>query len=322
MKLFRHADDVARQVPGAVYAIGNFDGVHRGHQAVIGHAATLALAAKAPVGVLTFEPHPRSFFAPDTPPFRLTPFRAKMHRLQALGCDLAVVLHFDKALASITADAFSADLIARGLRAHSVVVGYDFVYGKGRAGTAASLAEAGERLGFAVSIVPPATTTDGIAFSSTHIRERLESGDPAGAARALGRFWEIEGRVEPGARIGRTIGFPTANIAFEDYQRPAAGIYAVQVGIEESSRSGAGGIDWRLGVGYVGTRPAVDGGEIKLEVNLFDFDGDLYGRHLRVRLIGWIRGDRNFDGLAALRRQIALDAAEARALLATTPLPI
>ncbi len=230
MRIFRH-DKVATADRGAVVAIGNFDGVHLGHQRVIGIARERARALAAPRAVLTFEPHPRSVFRPGDPPFRLIPFRVKSRRLEALGVDLLFTLHFDLAFAAKSAEAFIAEVLVEGIGAREVVAGYDFVFGHERRGDAALLRERGQALGFGVEIAGPVAAEDGIAYSSTHIREHLTAGRPRQAAALLGRFWEIDGRVERGDQRGRTIGFPTANIFLQDYLRPAAGVYAVRAGI-------------------------------------------------------------------------------------------
>jgi riboflavin kinase/FMN adenylyltransferase len=300
MRVFRHFAPIPAELKGAVLALGNFDGVHRGHQAVIARAAAEARRSGRKFGVLTFEPHPRQYFAPATAPFRLTPFRVKMHQIEALGCDLAVSLHFDRALAARTAEDFAAEILHQGLGAAHVVVGYDFVFGKGRAGDAALLRRLGDRLGFGVTVVEPAGGADGQIFSSTEIRDRLAAGDVAAAAQLLGRCWEIDGRVEGGDRLGRTLGYPTANIALGEYLRPAAGIYAVRAGIEGAS---------------IGTRPTVNGTDFRLEVHILDFAGDLYGRHMRVPLVAWIRPELKFAGLAELTAAIGRDVEQARAIL-------
>jgi riboflavin kinase / FMN adenylyltransferase len=313
MRIFRH-DTAAAADRGAVVALGNFDGVHLGHQQVIGEAGTLAHAAGAPHAVLTFEPHPRSVFRPQDPPFRLTPFRVKSRRIEALGVDLLFTLHFDRAFAQRSAEDFIAGVLVRGLGARKVVVGYDFTFGHARRGTPALLLQQGAVLGFGVDIVGPVAGAGGAAYSSTHIREHLVGGRPREAAALLGRFWEIDGRVEPGDRRGRTIGFPTANILLHDYLRPAAGVYAVRAGIAEGGRT-----VWRDAVANFGNRPTFGGTDLRLEVHVFDFAGDLYGRHLRVALIEHLRPEQKFPGIDALKAQIAADATRAREVLTTVP---
>ncbi len=309
MRLFRHFSPFPDDARGAVMALGNFDGVHRGHQAVISRSAAVARAEHRPHGVVTFEPHPRALFRPDDPPFRLTPLRVKTHQLEALGVKLMVSLHFDAGFAERSAESFVTEVLHQGLGVGHVVTGYDFVFGKGRSGDAELLRKIGGELGFGVTIVPPVASEAGAVFSATRIRELLVARQPKDAAALLGRPWEIDGRVEKGDQRGRTIGFPTANIALGDYLRPAAGVYAVRAGIERGSS-----IEWHDAVANIGTRPTVNGTDLRLEVHLFDFDGDLYGLHLRVALIDWIRAERKFSGLDELKAQIARDAALARGL--------
>src|SRR5579862_952923 len=307
MRVFRHFDPTPAEARGAVLALGNFDGVHRGHQTVIHAAASVAAGRK--FGVLTFEPHPRQVFQPDHPPFRLTPFRVKVHELEALGCDLAVILHFDLAFAAWTAERFAEIVLHRGLGVAHVVVGHDFVFGRGRKGDATLLRRLGDELGFAVTVVE-LSGDGGAIFSSTEIRERLVVGDVRGAAALLGRPWEIDGRVEAGDRLGRVLGFPTANLSLGEYLRPAEGVYAVRAGIERP-----GGIEWHDAVANVGRRPTIGGTDLRFEAHLLDFSGDLYGRHLRVPLIDWIRPDATFSGLEELKAAIGRDVEAARALL-------
>ncbi len=310
MRLFRHYTEVPVEARGAVVALGNFDGVHRGHQAVVATAAQRARDLGAGQAVLTFEPHPREFFKPGQPAFRLTPFRIKVRQLEAMGVDYLFVLHFDAELAAKSAEAFVIEVLGEGLDIAHVVVGYDFVFGQGRRGDAALLRELGALHGFGVTTVEPASSEAGEVFSSTRVREHLLAGRPVNAAALLGRPWEIEGRVEHGEKLGTRLDFPTANIALGDYLEPALGIYAVKAGIDEGL-----GTVWRDGVAYVGRRPTVGGTHVMLEVNLFDFAGDLYGRHLRVAFVEYLRGDKKFDGLGALQAQIAEDARRARQLL-------
>ncbi len=297
--------------------MGNFDGLHRGHAALVGHARDLARGRNLPTAVLTFEPHPRSVFFPTTEPFRLTPFRVKERELARLGVDLLFVQHFDLAFAAKSAEDFLAEVIVGAVGASHVVVGWDCTFGKGRRGTPGFLREAGPRQGFAVTVLDPIRGPDETVYSSTHIRELLKAGKPREAAALLGRFWEIDGRVAAGDRRGRTIGFPTANLGLGDYLRPAFGVYAVRVSGDGPDDPLAGRtID---GVANLGLRPTVGGLEPRLEAHLFDIDTDLYGRHLRVALIDFIRPEQKFSGLDALKAQIAADAARAREILAATP---
>jgi riboflavin kinase / FMN adenylyltransferase len=313
MRIFRH-DRVAAADRGAVVALGNFDGLHLGHQRVIGEAGAIARRLAAPHAVLTFEPHPRSVFRPQDPPFRLTPFRVKSRRIEALGVDLLFTLHFDRAFSQRSAEEFINGVLVGGLGVRHVVIGYDFVFGHQRGGNPALLAERGAALGFGVDIVAPVAGGDGTVYSATRIREHLLAGRPREAAALLGRFWEIDGRVERGDQRGRTIGFPTANIFLQDYLRPAAGVYAVRAGLDEGGRT-----RWFDAVANFGNRPTFGGVDLRLEVNLFDFAGDLYGRHLRVALIEHLRPEMKFSGIDALKAQIAADAARARELLKAVP---
>jgi riboflavin kinase / FMN adenylyltransferase len=310
MRVFRHtnASDDAR---GAVVAAGNFDGVHLGHQAVLGEAKALARRLDAPFAVLTFEPHPRVVFQPGLPPFRLTPFRAKSRELETLGVDLLFTLHFDLAFAQKTAEEFVAEVLVAGLGIKAVVVGYDFVFGNKRRGTAELLKTEGSKHGFDVKVVAPASAAGGVVYSSTQIREHLVAGRPRDAAALLGRPWEIDGRVDLGDKLGRTIGFPTANIDLADYLRPAPGVYAVRAGIEEGGKT-----EWHDGAANLGWRPTVGGKDLRLEAHLFDFSGDLYGKHLRVAFIERLRPEQRFAGLDALKAQIAADCQKAREILA------
>jgi len=317
MRIFRHYTGLKDEDRGAVVAIGNFDGVHRGHRAVIDAAGHIARETGALHGMLTFEPHPRSVFQPDIAPFRLTPFRSKARQIELIGTEILYVINFDLDFARHSAEDFVRLVLLEGTGASHVVAGADFVFGNRRRGTGALLRKMGEKHGFGVTLVEPVAGQDGLAFSSTRIRELLASGRPGEAARILGRYWEIEGRVEPGDKRGREIGFPTANLALEDYLRPATGVYAVRAGLDEPSGDNGSETVWRDGVANLGRRPTFGGNDLVLEVNLFDFDGDLYGRHLRVALIEHLRPEKRFDGIVALKAQIAEDAALARETLAT-----
>src|SRR5215469_3843539 len=297
--------------------MGNFDGLHRGHAALIGRVCELARQADRPTGVLTFEPHPRSVFSPATEPFRLTPFRVKERELARLGVDLLFVQHFDLAFSKKSAEEFIAEVIVEAIGASHVVVGWDCTFGNRRRGTPDLLQAEGLRHGFDVSVIEPVRGEDTTVYSSTHIRELLRAGKPREAAALLGRFWEIDGRVATGDRRGRTIGFPTANLGLDDYLQPAFGVYAVRVCGDGAHDPLAGRtVD---GVANLGLRPTVGGLVPRLEAHLFDTDADLYGRHLRVALIDFIRPERKFAGLDALKAQIAEDAAQARDVLAAVP---
>ena len=297
--------------------MGNFDGVHRGHAVLLGRMRDHAQAQGRPAAVLTFEPHPRSVFLPGAEPFRLTPFRVKERELARLGVDLLFVQHFDLGFSAKTAEDFIAEIIVEAIGASHVVVGWDCTFGNRRRGTPALLQAAGAERGFGVTVLEPVRDEDATVYSSTHIRELLKVGRPREAAALLGRFWEIDGRVATGDRRGRTIGFPTANIGLDDYLHPALGVYAVRVCGDGPDDPLAGRtVD---GVANLGLRPTVGGLVPRLEAHLLDTDVDLYGRHLRVALVDFIRPESKFAGLDALKAQIAEDAAQARVILATIP---
>lgn len=297
--------------------MGNFDGLHRGHAVLIGRARDRARDQGRPAAVLTFEPHPRSVFFPASEPFRLTPFRVKEREVARLGIDLLFVQHFDLAFSAKSAEDFIGEVIVGAIAASHVVVGWDCTFGNRRAGTPDFLRAAGRQHGFGVTVLEPVRGDDATVYSSTHIRQLLKAGEPREAAVLLGRFWEIDGRVATGDRRGRTIGFPTANLGLDDYLHPAFGVYAVRVSGDGHDDPLAGRtID---GVANIGLRPTVGGLVPRLEAHLFDIDTDLYGRHLRVALVDFIRPEQKFAGLDTLKAQIAADAARARAILATVP---
>ncbi|UCH73474.1 MAG: bifunctional riboflavin kinase/FAD synthetase [Rhodospirillales bacterium] len=312
MQILRHYEDVPAELQGGAAALGNFDGVHRGHQAVFARTRDIARGAGVPLVAVTFEPHPRSYFRPLDPPFRLTPFRNKVHHIEKLGVDLLMVLHFDEDLHHMSAETFVHKVLVEGLRASHVVVGYDFVFGHERTGDTAFLAAMGAQCGFGITIVEPVRSEDKGIYSSTLIRNHLRAGRPAEAAALLGRPFEFEGRVGHGNAMGRDLGYPTANLSFGEYLRPAFGIYAVRVGIERPD-----GLIWHDGVASFGVRPTIGKDEEPvLEAYIFDFSGDLYGLHLRIQLIEYIRPEVKFDDLKALTAQIDDDCRVAREILA------
>lgn len=311
MRLLRHYEEVPTEARGAVAAIGNFDGLHLGHQTVIATATHVARAAGDPASVITFEPHPYAVFHAGTAPFRLTPFRIKVPLLSRLGLDTAFVLPFDAALHRKTAADFVADVLVAGLGVSHLVIGEDFVFGRDRGGDSTVLAALARQFGFGLSVVPKVSDGDSLPYSSTKVRQYLGAGQPHLAAAQLGRAWALEGRVERGDRRGRSIGFPTANLPLGEFLVPAHGVYAIRAGIVASDD-----ISWHDGVANVGRRPTVDGEGILLEAHLFDFDGDLYGSYLRVALIDHLRAEKKFDGIDSLRAQIARDAEQARVVLA------
>ena len=310
MKIYRHHQSVPPAARNAVIAIGNFDGIHRGHQAVIAEAQKIAEDLGTPFAVMTFEPHPRRFFQPDLDPFRLTSFRVKARLIETLGVDILFAQPFNRRFSQLSADDFVEAVLKDALTARHVVVGRDFHFGKKRGGTLEMLVEAGNKAGFGVTTLSAVTGNSGEAYSSTLVRQYLGTGNVTRAAMLLGRYWEIEGRIRRGRQLGRTIGFPTANLALGEILRSAYGVYAVRVALEDAA-------GWRPGVANIGVRPTVEGdAEPLLEVNLFDFEGDIYGRHARVALIDFIRPEQKFDGLDALKTQIAADCETARATLA------
>ncbi|HEX4111637.1 MAG TPA: bifunctional riboflavin kinase/FAD synthetase [Stellaceae bacterium] len=308
MQLFRHAGTGAPL--GAVIAIGNFDGVHLGHRAVVADAKALAKSLGAPLALLTFEPHPRSVFAPNRPPFRLTPFRAKTRLIWETGVDFLFTLRFDRAFAAKTAEQFVADLLIGRLGVKHVVIGQDFTFGKGRGGNPALLRAMGATLGFGVTVLEPVADANGKICSASRIRDHLAAGRPRAAAELLGRDWEIEGRVQQGDRRGRELGFPTANLAIANYLHPAPGVYAVRAGVIER-----GGLYWYSGVANFGNRPTFAGTDWRLETHIFNYAGDLYGRHVRVALVDFIRPDAKFDSAETLIAAMNDDAKKALAIL-------
>jgi riboflavin kinase/FMN adenylyltransferase len=292
---------------GAAVALGNFDGVHRGHRQVIAEAAKAAAALKVPLGVVTFEPHPRIYFGRDTEPFRLMTLEQQARALDALGVDLFYVLPFDAEMAAMSDEAFAREVLHEGLGARHVAAGFDISFGAGRTGSPESLAHYGRQFGFGVSIARPVADADGEKCSSSAIRKALKDGRPERAAALLGRPFAIEGVVVHGDKLGRTIGFPTANMPMEDYVRPAFGIYAVRTRLADGREI--------PGVAYIGRRPTVDGVDERLEVHLLDFDEDIYGQTLETDFIAYLRGDEKFDGLDPMIAQMDRDKLEARRIL-------
>ena len=260
MRLFRHIARVPADARGAVIAIGNFDGLHRGHQAVIAAARAHADAAEKSLALMTFRPHPRRFFRPDDEPFRLTPFRAKVRAIADLGVDTLFVWRFDAQMVSVSAEACVETVLHHGVGASHIVVGHDFAFGNKRRGNADLLRAKGSDFGFDVTVVEPALDASDQIYSSSVIRQYLRDGQPQRAAELLGRLWEIEGRVLTGDRRGRTIGFPTANIDPAEYVRPARGVYAVRTGVTAGDDT-----QWYDAVANLGVRPSVDGSRLLLE---------------------------------------------------------
>ena len=291
---------------GAVVAIGNFDGVHRGHRAVIGTTIARGRRLGRPAAALTLEPHPRSYFRPDEPLFRLTGEAAKLRLLASTGLDGAVVLTFNAALAGLPAQDFVSKILVERLGVGGVAIGFDFHFGQGRGGSPAFLKEAGARLGFPVDIVPP-LEDEGRPVSSGAIRAALAAGRVVEAAELLGYPWFATGEVIHGEKRGRELGYPTANLRLDPACGLKHGIYAVRAGI--------GGKRYE-GVASFGRRPTFDNGAPLLEVFLFDFSGDLYGQQMDVAFIGWIRQEAKFDSVEALVAQMDKDSGLARETLA------
>ena len=297
---------VPPQLAGGIVALGNFDGFHLGHQAVVGAAVARARAEGRPALVATFDPHPVRHFRPDTPPFRLTTLDQREALFAAAGADATVVFGFEAGLAALSAEAFVAERLVGRLQAAGVVTGEDFTFGKGRGGDVDVLAMLGARHGFAAETVGP-VSLDGEPVSSSRIRQALRAGDTAAATRLLTRPFAIRGVVQHGDKVGRTIGYPTANLDLGSYLRPAYGIYAVRGRLE----------DGRVldGAANLGIRPMFDPPKELLEAYFFDFAGDLYGQVIEVALVAYLRPEAKFDGLEALTAQMDRDCAAARAVL-------
>lgn len=294
---------------GAAVAIGNFDGVHLGHQSVIALARAAAAERTAHLGIVTFEPHPRSFFAPEAPAFRLMNATAKSARLEKLGVDQLYEIPFNAELASLTSDQFIERVLVWGLGVSHVVIGADFRFGKGRTGDAEALQSAGEALGFGVTIAPLVTDSKG-DYSSTAIRNALKDGAPQEAARMLGHWHRIDGRVEKGDQRGRDLGYPTANLSMDGLHQPKYGVYAVIVDILTGEHAGR-----YKGAASMGVRPTFGVNHPNLESYLFDFKGDIYGEDISVALAEYIRPEETFNDLDALIAQMDDDCAKARKLL-------
>ena len=296
---------------GSIVALGNFDGFHRGHQAVVGRAVALARAQGRPAIVATFDPHPVRYFKPGVPPFRLTSLDQRQRLFANAGADAMLVFRFDADLAAVSAEDFITDRLIARLGAAGVVTGEDYIFGQGRRGTVAMLAELGSKHNLTVETVGP-IAEDGHAVSSSRIREALKAGDCTTAAHLLTRPFAIRGVVQHGDKVGRTIGYPTANVDMADYLRPRYGIYAVRGRLA----------DGRVlnGAANLGVRPTFDPPKELLEPYFFDFAGDLYGQMIEVELIAHLRDEAKFDGLEALTAQMAKDCEAASALLAERPL--
>ena len=310
--LYRSLSDLPETARGAVLAIGNFDGVHFGHQQVIADARALAKAKDVPLGVMLFDPHPQQFFAPDAPPFRLTRLVTRAALLADLGVEFTLALPFDATMAACEAEDFISDILLAQLGVSAVCVGYDFCFGKGRKGNFAMLQDVGGEMGFETFATEAVMQPDSTApYSSSAIRNFLRDGAPEQAAKLMGHAFAIEAEVQQGDQRGRTIGFATANMPLDDYVLPKFGVYAVRADILDGAFAG----QVLTGVANLGMRPTVGTDKPRLESHFFDFEGDLYGAILRVSLLHFIRPEQKFDGLDALKAQITIDSAQAREML-------
>jgi len=307
MERLRGGSTVPGAFRGGIVALGNFDGFHGGHQAVVGRAIARARTERRPALVATFDPHPMRYFRPDLPPFRLTTLDQRERLFGAAGADAMIVFHFDGELASVSAEDFVRDWLVSRIGAAGVVTGEDFTFGRARGGNIGVLRQLGERHDLSVDAVAP-VMRDGEAISSSRIRAALQAGDCETAARLLTRPFAVEGIVEHGDKRGRTIGYPTANLNLGKYLRPRFGIYAVRGRLADGTV-----LD---GAANLGVRPTFEPAKELLEPTFFDFSGDLYGQTIEVELISFIRPERKFDGLESLKAQMDRDCLEARKILA------
>jgi riboflavin kinase/FMN adenylyltransferase len=312
MQVIPRYQDLSKDARGAVLVIGNFDGVHRGHAKVIERGRDIATSLVAPLAVMAFEPHPREFFAPKAPSFRLTMPETRARLLERQGVDLAFILPFEKAFAAMEARDFVGEVLANGLGVAHVVVGYDFCFGRGRKGDADLLKQMGEELGFGVTIIDPVLSGagDDEAYSSTRIRDALKDGKPDLAAKLLGHWWAIEGEVKKGDQIGRTMGFPTVNVDLGRYLHPKYGIYAVKVEVLNGPHAGT-----YNGAASMGWQPTFKKDEPLFETFLMDFEGDLYGAELAISLIAYLRPEEKYEGLEDLKVAIEKDVVAATKIL-------
>jgi len=306
MQIVKDYAGLAADQRGGVFAIGNFDGVHRGHKALLRRARELAETRATQSGVLVFEPHPRVFFRPEQDHFQITPLPRKLELIAAQGIEIAAVLTFDGNLSAMSAETFVSRVLVDWLGVSHAVVGYDFFFGKSRMGTPETLKAEGLTHGFGVDVIAPQAEA-GAAYSSSAIRAKLSAGDVAGAAHDLGGWWQVRGPVVGGAQKGGPMGFPTANVVMPKGTALGHGIFACRVHVEDRCYNAAG---------YLGTRPTFDNGAPVLEVFLFDFSGDLYGKTITVEFIAHIRPDRKFDSSQELVAQMDADCAAVKDVLA------
>jgi len=309
MILVDHRDPMPEDLRGAILALGNFDGFHQGHQAVVGEAVAWAKSEGRPSVVATFSPHPMRYFKPETPPFRLTRLDQRMELFERAGAQAMLVFHFDEALASMPAQAWVEGIIRRHIGAAGVVTGEDFTFGAQRGGNIALL----KSLGVAARTVPAVHDARG-PISSSRVRQALQAGDCAEATRLLTRPFAVRATVQHGDKLGRSIGFPTANLDMGDYLRPRYGIYAVTGHLPDGRRL--------LGAANLGVRPTFEPPKELLEPYFFDFSGDLYGQEIEVAFHHFLRPEAKFDALDALTEQMKADCAEAKRLLTGVSLPL
>lgn len=314
IRVIKSLSEIDKDDWNTVAAVGNFDGVHLGHQKIIEQAKMLAKRLGTVPSILTFEPHPRVLFQTDGIPFRLSTSASKALALSTLGIELIFELQFDKSFAQLSAEDFVVRVLKENLRLQHVVCGYDFVFGHRRRGTAEILENLAMQVDIGVTIIPAVVEKDGAVYSSTRVRQCLAEGDPVGASELLGRPWSFSALVEAGDQRGRTIGFPTCNLRVIDLVQPCHGVYAVFVQIENERK-------WLPGVANFGRRPTVNDRGALFEVNLFDIERDLYDKRLTVCIMEFIRPELKFEGLDDLKSQIAADAKSARDILANCKVP-
>lgn len=317
MHVFDQIEPIQIFYPDAVVAIGNFDGLHQGHRYLLKHAKEIADVLGLPLAVLTFHPHPRAFFNPDGGGFRVMPRAVKAERLEEYGVDYVFFMPFDDALAALSPHDFVKTVLVDGLGAKHIVVGEDFGFGHKREGDIETLSHYGQVFGYAVSALPKLTDAAHAYYGSSRIREALKKGDMTAAHDYMDHWWEIEAEVIHGDKRGRTIGYPTANMVLGDLQEPAYGVYACMAGVPDGD-----GIKWYSAVANFGVRPMFQVRTPLFEVHLFDFDGDLYGKRLRVRLVDYIRAEMKFDSVQALVEQMDKDSAQAKKRLVDSNLSI
>ena len=315
MKIFRRFKKLQSSYQGASVALGNFDGLHLGHAGVIKRAAEIANSRGVPLGVLTFEPHPVTVLRPKLQLRRLAPFRTKVRLLKEFGVEILYMLPFSKEFSQLSASQFVTEVLVKKLNVSEIVMGYDYRFGKGRRGDHTFLLEQGKSMGFGVTEVAGIGDT-GKIYSSTRVREFIGAGKFNQATAVLGHIWEVEGRVRHGDARGRQLGYPTANIVFGNHVVPAYGIYAVWCGVQVN-----GVTEWVPGVANVGIRPMFRLQTPLLEVHLFDYDDDLYGKYLRVAFLSWIRPEQGFDNVESLVTQMDADCCLARTILSKSEPP-